>query len=404
MKTALKQKTAADEKQMSGSQLHTALLTETPGQSVPTENRGILTKIKADDLPLEPADAFSSAPFDFEKTALMLWEDTLKIYDHACVENRFSEHYLKYCTQLEKSIKQVGSMCLTKAVMEKHGYDFPQLESMTVKELVGMVSFHLQKCHAAVEGLYKDNQLLGITYLDWEFRWFGLGSRLKATEVKIQKIRDGEINTDTLLKQEQTFKDEPRTNQAPANPRSLRMNPNALPLDGSMARAMLWWEAQDAKIQAKKQREEEREERELMRLGLAPKPFPTISRKQIAKEMLMDQMKKEAGAKTQKADKPETQTETITETPEPPEAEQQDGTLTEDEARLALIQRALDRGELETAREIRQEDSELFYQRWLRYVEEAEAENRRALVASGRAGPSDATRKKLREKRKKHKK
>ncbi len=364
------------------------------GESGGSENRGILTDIKAADLPLEASNAFSNAPFDFEATAALLWEDTLKIYDHACIENRFSENYLKYCAQLEKNIKEAGTLCLTKAVLEKNGYEFPGLESMSVKELVGMVSFHLLKCHAALDGLYKDNNLLGLSYLNWEFRWFGLGNRLKATEVKIQKIRDGEIKTDSLLKQTQTFKDAPRTNQAPSKPQSLRMNAYALPLNGSMARAMLRNEAEEEKIRAREQREEERWERELMSMGLMAKPFPTMPRKQLLKELMEDRMK----AGQEKAEPaPEAAAE-------PQKEELPPGELTEEEARQLLIERALDKGDTETAAAIRTEDPDTFYERWLRYVEEVETENRRrALAASGRAGPSNATRKKLREKRRKKK-
>ncbi|MBQ6503490.1 MAG: hypothetical protein IJI57_06205 [Flexilinea sp.] len=364
------------------------------GESGGSENRGILTDIKAADLPLEASNAFSNAPFDFETTAALLWEDTLKIYDHACIENRFSENYLKYCTQLEKNIKEAGSLCLTKAVLEKNGYEFPGLESMSVKELVGMVSFHLLKCHAALDGLYKDNNLLGLSYLNWEFRWFGLGNRLKATEVKIQRILDGEIKADSLLKQTQTFKDAPRTNLAPSEPRSLRMNVCALPLNGSMARAMLQKEAEEARMQAREQREEERWERELMDLGLMARPFPPTPQKQILKELMEDRMKS-----NQK--NPEPAPEPAAETPD---EERQPGELTEAEARQLLIERALDRGDTETAAAIRMEDPDTFYERWLRYVEEIETENRRrALAAAGRAGPSNATRKKLREKRRKKK-
>lgn len=387
MAAVLTQKKPADEKLMRRMQLY--------NDAGGSENRGILSDIKARDLPLEASNEFSNAPFDFEKTAALLWEDTLKIYDHACIENRFSENYLKYCAQLEKNIKQAGSLCLTKAVLEKNGFDFPQLESMSVKELVGMVSFHLLKCHAALDGLYKDNNLLGLTYLDWEFRWFGLGNRLKATEVRIQKIRAGEINAETLLKQAQTFKDAPRTNQIPSRPQSLR-NPNALPLNGSMARAMLRSEAEEARILARKQREEERWERELMSTGLMAKPFEPLPRRQILREMMENRLK----AMRREAETANTGPETAAEIRE----ERQPGELSEEEARQLLIERALEQGDQGTAEAIQTEDTETFYQRWLRYVEAEEAENRRrARAAAGRAGPTAAVRKKLREKRKKKK-
>ena len=138
-----------------------------------TENRGILTAVKASELPDEAWNEFSNAPFEFEDTVLGLWDDTQKSYYHACTANRFSDNYLTLCTQLEKNIRQLGSFCLTKSVLEQKGIDCPKLSDLTIKELVGMVSFHLRKAHAAFEGIYKDNNILGVTYLNWEFRWFG---------------------------------------------------------------------------------------------------------------------------------------------------------------------------------------------------------------------------------------
>ena len=211
--------------------------------------------------------------------------------------------------------------------------------------------------------------------------------------VRIQKIRAGEINTETLLKQAQAFKDAPRADQIPSRPQSLR-NPNALPLNGSMARAMLRSEAEKARILARRQREEERWERELMSTGLMAKPFEPLPRKQILREIMEDRLKamqKEAA-------------DTVPEPADEVREDRQPGELSEEEARQLLIEKALDVGDTETAEAIRTEDTETFYQRWLRYVEAEEAENsRRARAAAGRAGPSNAVRKKLREKRKKKK-
>ena len=395
MKTALMQKMMAGEKQMRDVSMY--------GASGGSENRGIPGNIKVSDLPFETHSDFSNAPFDFENTARMLWEDTLKIYDHACIENRFSENYLKYCTQLEKNIKQVGSLCLTKAVLEKNGIEFPQLETMTVRELVGMVSFHLLKCHAALDGIYKDNNYLGLTYLNWEIRWFELGNRLKATEVKIQKIREGKINTAPLLEQAQTFKDAPRTNLNPAQPQSLRMNPNALPLKGSMAREMLRTEAEKEKALARERREEARWERELMELGLMAKPFQPLSRRELLNEMMSDRMEA-IGNGTDEEEEDGMEPVPEPESTESTQEARQSGKLTEAEARLLLIERAREEGDEETAAAIRTEDTEAFYQRWLRFVEEKDVDNRkRVKAAKGRAGPSNSTRKKLREKRKKKK-
>ena len=183
-------------------------------QSITNEYRGIITNVKAADLPAEEISEFSDSPSEFEHTALLLWDDTKKVYVNACTANRFSENYLMFCDQLEKNIKQLGSYCLTKAVLEQNGMSFPSLSKMTIRELAGMVGFHLRKAHAALEGIYRDNNILGMTYLNWEFRWAGLDNRLRATEVKIQAVKEGKINTESMLKKAETFKGEPITNAA----------------------------------------------------------------------------------------------------------------------------------------------------------------------------------------------
>ena len=358
------------------------------------QNRGILSYVNVRDLPQESPDEFCSSPLDFENSALLVWEDTLKIYDHACIENRFSENYLKYCARLEKNIKQAGSLCLTKAVLEQNGMNFPGLDAMNIRELLGMVSFHLLKCHAALDGLYKDNHLLGLTYLDWEVRWLGLSSRLRATDLKIQKIREGTVDTISLFRQEQAIREGSRSGDSGpvSGPRSLPLNTGALPISGSMAKELLRFEMAKRKEEERRRREKERLERELMSDGFLAKPFRPLSRKEIMSEI------KKCREEAREEEKNEPQ-------PAPAETgpkEEQSKTLTEAEARKVLIDRALEKGDQETVLAIQREDGEAFHRRWLRYIEEVKAENRRR-AAAVRAGPDDATRRKLREKRKKKK-
>ena len=224
-----------------------------------TEYRGIVSDVRAADLPNEVSNSFSNAPYEFEQTSSVLWDDTQQIYYHACIANRFSEHYLVLCGQLEKNIKQLGSFCVTKAALEQKGMLFPKLEKMNVRELVCMVSYHFRKAHAALQGIYRDNDLLGITYLNWEFRWVGLGNRLKSTEVKIQMIKEGRYMPKAVLEQNEAFKGEPRTNgeDAISTPQALRANASALPVKGAMARTML-----AAEREAEKQAEFVRRTRE----------------------------------------------------------------------------------------------------------------------------------------------
>ncbi len=381
-----------------------------------TENRGIITDIKAADLPDESLIEFSNAPFEFENTAALLWQDTQTVYVHACTANRFSENYLTFCGMLEKNIKQLGSMCLTKAVLEQNGMSFPNLSEMSIKELVCMVSFHLRKAHAALEGIYQDNHILGMTYLNWEFRWVGLGNRLKATEVKIQNIREGKVNTEPMLKQAETFKGEPRTNTEAAAAgiaKSLRANPSALPINGSMARLMLNKE-KEAEKQAeavrkereRKIREAERLERQVERLlGARPfepaKPYePTKEMKAMLKQLEAEKLRKQIHEEAEALPEPERKESERKESemPKVEPAAPEPGYITEAQARKELMDDAMRRKDQEAIMAIPLEDQYELHERWEKYLARIEREAKLA-----RNGPSPDVRKALREKRKKRK-
>ena len=358
-----------------------------------TINHGVLTGNKVSELRDETFSEFSNAPLEFEETASALWDGTQKVYYHACTANRFSENYLIYCTQLEKNIKQLGSFCLTKAVLEQKGMAFPKLKYMRIHELVCMTSFHFRKAHAALDGIYRDNNILGMTYLDWEFRWVVLCNRLKATEVKIQKIKEGKINVDSMLEEAETFKGDPRTNAELQKPKSLNINPAALPLNGAIAREMVKSEKESAReaeqIQKEKERmlkQAERLDRQAARMtggiGLI-KPFG------LDKEDMALVKRKNAEALRKQAE----------ELNKPREPERIPGGLTEAEARKILIEDAMKRNDQTALLAIPKEDSDTLHDRWLRYTARVERE-----AIQSRYGPPPETRKALREKRKKKRK
>ncbi len=364
------------------------------GQSGGPDSRGILTAVRVSELPAERPDEFSNAPFNFEDSASFLWEDTQISYYHACTANRFSEDYLKLCGRLEKNIRQLGSVCLTKAVMEQKGLAFPKLEKLSILELVKMVSYHMQKCHAAFRGIYFDNNFIGMSYLNWEFAWFNLGCRLKATEVKIDRVRDGSLNADKLLRETEKFTGEPQTNEGPDHgfPRSLQTNPSALPLDKSMARKMLQLEKE-----AEKARQlEERKRKEALR---------ELKREERELDCWLSPVYKAKSGKRSGSRAPEVSEadlyDQIPDPTEPPDAQTAEvipqRTITEEEARTILFEEAMARGDEESLMAIRQEDSETFHARWLRFLER----NKNAPPPRGEI--SNETRKRLREKRKKRK-
>ena len=372
------------------------------GASGGNENRGILTQIKAGELPDEAVNVFSNAPAEFEERSRMLWDDTQKLYYHACKANRFSENYLKYSEELEKSIRQMGSVCITKAALEQKGLEFKSLAELGVEELVRMSSYHLRKAHAALEGIYKDNNLLGLSYLKQEFRWDALISRLLSTEAKIQKIKDGKLNVDDLLKQDENFRNVPRTNETGDSSATQRVqvNPSALPIDGSMARKMLSLEkaaekqvAEVRKEKLRKIRELEKLERKLDRTPGTYKPsmieLTREQKRQINEsnaEYLRNEIAEMEAVEAKKTTKPAP--------PEPKELAP--GEISEAEARKILMDDAMKRGDQQALMEIPLEDSAIFYQRWLRWSENLCERNN-----SLRSGPSNEKRRALREKRKK---
>ena len=366
------------------------------------ENRGILTPVRAAELPDEPVNVFSNAPAEFEERSRMLWDDTQKLYYHACKANRFSENYLKYSEELEKSIRQMGSVCITKAAMEQKGLTFPSLEELGVEELVRMSSYHLRKAHAALEGIYKDNSLLGLSYLKQEFRWDALIGRLLSTEVKIQKIKDGKLNADDLLNQDEKFRGSPRTNETVDSgvTQRVQVNPSALPIDGAIARKMLSLEkaAQKQadtvrKEKLRKIRELEKLERKLDRTPgtFKPERFDlTRDQKREINEHNAAYLRKEIAEMEAAAPKEKT--------PAPEPKELAPGEISEAEARKILMDDAMKRGDQQALMEIPLEDAAAFFQRWLRWNE-----NLRETLNSPRSGPSNEKRRALREKRKKKK-
>ena len=366
------------------------------------ENRGILTPVKAADLPDEPVNVFSNAPLEFEERSRILWNGTQKLYYHACKANRFSENYLKYSEELEKSIRQMGSVCITKAALEQKGLEFPSIAELSVEELVRMSSYHLRKANAALEGIYKDNSLLGLSYLKQEFRWDALINRLLSTESKIQKIKDGKLNADDLLKQDENFRNAPRTNETGESgiTQRVQVNPSALPIDGAMARKMLSHEKAAQKQSEAVRKEKLRKIRELekleRKLDRTPGTFKpslielTGEQKRQINESNAEYLRKEIAE--MEAKEPEVKT------PAPEPRELAPGEISEAEARKILMDDAMKRGDQQALMEIPLEDSAAFFQRWLRWNE-----NLHERSNSPRSGPSNEKRRALREKRKKRK-
>ena len=86
-------------------------------------------------LPFDPEGCYNSAPLEFEETAGFLWYFLNTLHYAATRYSRHSPAYFSLLRELEKNIKQMGSYCITRAVMEKNGTEFSNLGDMSIHEL-----------------------------------------------------------------------------------------------------------------------------------------------------------------------------------------------------------------------------------------------------------------------------
>ena len=228
--------------------------------------------------PFEQPDEFKDAPLEFEELTETLWEDLTDTYILSTRYNRKSPYYIFLCARLEKDIRQIGSLCVTKAVLEQKNMKFPKLEGLTVKELYRMVSLHFRKCHAAFQDLRREGKGIDMDLMDWVCRWGLLAERLKATEEKIVKLQSGKISADSILERSAVFSGQSNERRSSGKtPQEIR-EITSLPVMASYARELV-----------RKKRQEEirraRDERERKKMGVlsgAIRPAPMIKPVPIA--------------------------------------------------------------------------------------------------------------------------
>ena len=189
-------------------------------------------------LPDETLEEFSYDGLEFEEAAAQIWNHLTILHYHAGTYNRQSEWFPVACRQLEKIIRVAGSFCLTKTVLEAGGAEFPKLKTMNLPALYGLTSYYFRKCGKAFDDIYANAGLISIPMHNWELRWLALGERIKATEDKCRKIREGRIKIETLLERERQChgKNSAGPSKAVREPRDLQVWTRALPLLDSYAR------------------------------------------------------------------------------------------------------------------------------------------------------------------------
>ena len=143
-----------------------------------------------ENLPFESIDSYSTDPVGFGEMSLRMLNKVEFVFDLAVKENRFSPKYLKRCTQLEKGIKYLGSLCVTKYALQTKGQTFPQLGQLSTEKLYCMTSHHFRKLDMAVTEYMFEHRDVPDKLFDMEMRYFNLLERLRSTEVKIEKFHD----------------------------------------------------------------------------------------------------------------------------------------------------------------------------------------------------------------------
>ena len=312
----------------------------------------------------EAEGIYNSDPIEFEEIVKELWTILISTNNAAVRYNRLSPYYIMLLQRLEKDIKQMGSYCITKAVLEQSGQQFPELDNITVIELYRMVSVHFRKCCMAYKDLRESGKGLDMSTISWVFRWATLAERLKATQDKINNIRSGKIRIETLLAKETVYKGETRRHRGHAShPAASLGKASSLPVLKSFTGEVKAIKKRAEKKKQAEQRQAERTEKP-QRRGSSPSFRPSYFRPASPKKLFA-------------------------------------GRQDETEMRKFLMDEAKSRGNMAEAGIIAQESGNQLIERFQKLQS---FYNSSDPPGQGlRSGPSETTRKKLREKRKKKK-
>ena len=195
--------------------------------------------------PFEPCDDFSTEPLSFFETAMRLETEASQTFAMLREFNRHSPLFYQMSSDLEKIVSQLGSACITKAVIQMQGessVDMDELlDSLTIDKLRGWAAFNFRKCYASFMESIAD-VFYNKTAMNLSIRWAALDKRLTATAEKIEQIKAGKIKIDLKPK---TQEQEAQAEQVPSGPdeqtenkpaASLSCNGRAFPIDKGMVR------------------------------------------------------------------------------------------------------------------------------------------------------------------------
>ena len=181
--------------------------------------------------PFEPYEEFSTEPLSFFETAMRLETEASQTFAMLREFNRHSPLFYQMSSDLEKIVSQLGSACITKAVIQMQGessVDMDELlDSLTIDKLRGWAAFNFRKCYASFMESIAD-VFYNKTAMNLSIRWAALDKRLTATAEKIEQIKAGKIKIDLKPKTE-----EPQAEQASSEASEQTENKPAAALSGS---------------------------------------------------------------------------------------------------------------------------------------------------------------------------
>ncbi len=148
---------------------------------------------KTDRLPFEELDPDYYSPKDITQIISTLYKDLVYMEQYAIKINRFSDDYRTVSRGLEGVLRKMGSLLITKAVLEQQGCQVPVPEDLTLGRLYLTANYHFSKTHAAIISIQLQNPKLYLALVAQEIRWATLLERLDATEQKINDIREGKV-------------------------------------------------------------------------------------------------------------------------------------------------------------------------------------------------------------------
>lgn len=183
----------------------------------------------------EPEHMISMEPLTILETAIRLQTAAFELFDMAVKVNRHSPLFSRISGRLEKIVGQLGTCCITKAVMEQQGETFPEIKLITMEELRRMTAFNLRKSYES----FMESSAFGNcnrSAFDLMISWSAMDRRLLATAEKIEKIKAGTVKVDISEKESVPAAQKETEKAAEKETAPLSEKASALPVDKSALR------------------------------------------------------------------------------------------------------------------------------------------------------------------------